>query len=98
MQLQVTLAPGSRVDQLSRVIARLHAARAEPESLSLDGDRLVLTLADPLTATRVSNVLVRIVDVLAVERGGVQTRPVRATPLRRTTYVPYIRPVNRVSA
>lgn len=88
MQLHVKLAQGSRVDQLSRVIARLHAAKAEVASLRHDGALVVITLRHDKDVPRIASTLRRVVDVLEVA-----TVAERTSPAPRTTYVPYIRPV-----
>lgn len=92
MQVVVRLAPGSRVDQLSRVIARLHGAKAETAEMRFAGDQVVVTLADAKDLDRVRNVLDRVIDVVEVRVLNSVTSA-HSTP-RRTTYVPYIRKVS----
>lgn len=94
MHVHVTLTDQRSLDHLTRVVARLHAARIEPAELHLIGQAICIQVASAGVAERVGCVLRRVVGVGSVTIALACPSPVSAPPVR-TTYVPYIRPVKR---
>lgn len=82
------------LDAMARVVARLHAVRAELSAMRYDGTRVCLTLAGDDGARRVVSVLQRLADVRLVALSDrcttaaapVSTAPVSPVPPVRTSY------------
>jgi hypothetical protein len=77
------------LDAMARIVARLHAVRADVSALRYDGTRVCLTLAGDDGARRVVSVLQRLADVRLVALSDRCTAA--AAPVGTGSQVPPVR-------